>query len=54
VFFENASEAPLPGQLVSVRITWTGPWSLLGRPASELPLRAVDRIPIRVENSLSA
>ncbi|HEC34572.1 MAG TPA: tRNA (N6-isopentenyl adenosine(37)-C2)-methylthiotransferase MiaB [Chloroflexi bacterium] len=31
VFFED--ERDRLGQLVSVRITWTGPWSLIGEPA---------------------
>ena len=40
VFFETTDEAPLTGRLVRVRITWAGPWSLLGHPATEARLAA--------------
>ncbi len=33
VFF--AAEAEMHGRLVPVRITWTGPWSLVGEPAKD-------------------
>ncbi|MCX7602377.1 MAG: MiaB/RimO family radical SAM methylthiotransferase, partial [Meiothermus sp.] len=33
VFFPAPAEATLLGQLVQVRITWTGPWSLIGELA---------------------
>jgi tRNA-2-methylthio-N6-dimethylallyladenosine synthase len=40
VFFESVDDAPLAGRLVNVRITRTGPWSLLGHPAAEARLAA--------------
>ncbi len=35
VFFED--ERDRLGQLVPVRITWAGPWSLVGEPADGAP-----------------
>jgi tRNA-2-methylthio-N6-dimethylallyladenosine synthase len=40
VFFECTDDAAPAGRLLRVRITWTGPWSLLGHPAAEARLAA--------------
>jgi tRNA-2-methylthio-N6-dimethylallyladenosine synthase len=38
VFFDRSPGTSLAGQLVPVAITWTGPWSLLGRQAASFPI----------------
>jgi tRNA-2-methylthio-N6-dimethylallyladenosine synthase len=40
VFLDSSED--LRGQLVPVEIEWTGPWSLVGRPATAVRARALD------------
>jgi tRNA-2-methylthio-N6-dimethylallyladenosine synthase len=48
VFFEDPR--PRLGQLVPVRITWTGPYSLLGEPVDHAPQSRLERLAVSPPN----
>jgi tRNA-2-methylthio-N6-dimethylallyladenosine synthase len=50
VFFDEPGGADRRGELVDVEITWTGPWSMVGRPAgaAEAPRAEREVIPLEI------